>query len=191
MDRFFFWFQLVKSCLIRLYPILHEQRFTICSWGGWWKMIQLAVGSGGLWECYLHTQTSLPQAMPQDFFFLRWSNIITWNVMRQEVEKPFYIHRDTQCVSLWIHLERERSLVTELWWRRMDSSFLKRVTYIFHLHCIINYILQLLGQSDFESLIRVVSTKQSGHAKFLAQGGCFLYENPWILCMESSFFLYY
>lgn len=133
MDRFFFWFQLVKSCLIRSYLILLEQRFTIGLQGGWWQMTQSAVCYGGLREGHLSTKPSPTQAMPQKDIFPRGTDIMTWDIMGQEVEKPVYLCRVTlllhwePCVSLWIHLSlgRERSLVhwclmkkNELWLTR-------------------------------------------------------------------------
>lgn len=101
MDRFFFWFQPVKSCLIRSYLILLEQRFTIGLQGGWWKMTQSAVCYGGLCEGHLSTKTSLTQAMPPKDIFPRGTDIMTCNIMGQEVEKPVYLCR----VTLLLHWE--------------------------------------------------------------------------------------
>lgn len=200
MDRFFFfWFQLVKSSLIRSYLILLEQRFTIGLQGGWWKMTQSAVCYGGLWEGHLSTKTSLTQAMLQKDIFLTGIDIMTWNVMGQEVEKPVSLCRVTlllhwePCVSLWIHLSsgRERSLVhwclmkkTELWFTGKGHL---NFSVILH-YRVTHYQLYSVVIGTTTKCNCPYAPNEGG--KIPSTGQVFLYENPWILCIGSTFLVF-
>lgn len=140
--------------------------------------------------------------MPQkDIFFLRWTDVVPWNVVRQEIEKPFYLRRVTWwlhwelCVSLWIHLslEKERSLLrwsvlkgNELWLSE-EGHFNFSVT----LHYGVTYnrfYSAVIGQSLLAHwvLSREVWAPNEGNL----QKQMFLYKNSWILCRGSSFSLF-